>query len=702
MTQNVLVRPISNITDPDEESVLAILAHLAPVLEDWRAGEDFRVELEKLNADKPIFENEVAVLLEQIDDLNRKLLTVFRKPSSPSGAASVVGALVAIGGFLAALMMGLSAGYAIGAAGLVSVAIGLGKMFGEKEKLTNELNSVSQNLEGKKGQLNQTSSRLEKLNSELLSRVDTFPVVTQMRGAFPISARNILGKRMLLDEAGLFSDVALSTIDLSAIQSDLDVITAKIEGIKKVPVLLNSVQGAEGDDAINTLYGEEHVLQDLVNDFMSTLGQIKDVGLNLPLIPKGNLLSRNYKEGKIGTGGYQEAEIARIGSATVNADEIENFVKQVNTAKEFGAKVLGELKDTFDSLEGICESYSFARSESMNNVHQNLFEVLNRASWCSKRFYCPRTMQSPQYLEDVLNIHPEDAHRLQFEILIANLKSDSVIANRLKDKPELCDNLYVNYKAIYDFKGDIDFDETGNPIDLGDRPAFITDQYQEALSRFRRTLSVCMTGSANPILTFSTEAEMYYDPEVDEWRSDTIPYVYNTATMLRYGQVLKVTSDLMVPLWEHLWTEKADFRKSELFRTNESLIRMTEKESEKLIEVGNQFKADMRTVRENVYLLESDLKSKYDELIAFRDGMDSLGLLSARQKTFLTDEKLRHISLGDHSVLEEGQEHETLLGLEPRVQAERRGTVGDPIDFVRSPDVLISYKGTSVKRLASS
>jgi hypothetical protein len=79
--------------------------------------------------------------------------------------------------------------------------------------------------------------------------------------------------------------------------------------------------------------------------------------------------------------------------------------------------------------------------------------------------------------------------------------------------------------------------------------------------------------------------------------SDTIPYVYNTATMLRYGQVLKVTSDLMVPLWEHLWTEKADFRKSELFRTNESLIRMSEKESEKLIEVGNQFKADMNRYR---------------------------------------------------------------------------------------------------------
>jgi hypothetical protein len=301
-----------------------------------------------------------------------------------------------------------------------------------------------------------------------------------------------------------------------------------------------------------------------------------------------------------------------------------------------------------------------------------------------------------------LNVHPLDAHKLSFDVLVSNLNSDPIVSARIKERQEITDQLYVHYQAIYDLKSDMDFDEEGNMIDIGERPAYITDQFQEALQRFRRTLSVIMTGSPNPILTFSKEAEMYYDPEVDEWRSDIIPYVYNTASMMRYGQVLKVTSDLMIPLWEHLWTEKADFRKSELFRTNESIILMTEKESEKLIEVGNQFKADMRTVRENVYLLESELSSKYDELIAFRDGMESLGLLSERQKLFLTDEKLKEISVGERSVLEEGDDYETLLGLEPRVQAERRGTVGDPIDFVRSPDILISYKGSASKRLASS
>ena len=701
MIENILIRPFNNISDPNEESVLAILAHLTPVLEDWRAGEDFRMELEELNSTRPKVESEIATLVGQIKQVNEDLQALFKNFKTFPLPLAIIGVIVAIGGFASANLAALPAGNILGLLGLACVAGGVAKLLMTKKKLSEELSGLNQALNAKSTQLTQIKGSIEDLKKELLSRVDTFPEVTQIRGAFPVSSKNILGKQMLLDESGLFPSTALETIDLSAIQSDLDSIASQIEAIKKVPVLLSPSTDEEGLDAINSLYGEENVIQNLVNEFTHALGQIKDVELSLPLVPKDSLLARTFKDGKVTKGDYGVDEITPINPSVVNVKEIDQFVNQVNSTKEFGVKVLGELKATFDSLQGICESYSFARSASINNVHEKLFEVLNKASWCSKRFYCPRTIQAPLYVEDLLNVHPSDAHKLSFDVLMANLNSDPIVSARIKERPEITEELHVHYQAIYDLKGDIDFDEEGNLIDVGEKPAYITDQFQEALQRFRRTLSVIMTGSPNPILTFSKEAEMYYDPEVDEWRSDTIPYVYNTASMLRYGQVLKVTSDLMVPLWEHLWTEKADFRKSELFRTNESLIRMSEKESEKLIEVGNQFKADMRTVRENIYLLESELTSKYDELIAFRDGMQSLGLLSERQKLFLTDEKLKEISIGEHSVLQEGEEYETHLQLEPRVQAERRGTVGDPIDFVRSPDILITYKGTATKRLAS-
>jgi hypothetical protein len=702
MIENILIRPINNISDPNEESVLAILAHLFPVLEDWRAGEDFRMELEELNSSKTKFESEISTLKWQTKQVNDELQAFFKNFKSFPLPLLIGGLMVAIGGFLSSNLAEFPAGNIIGFAGILSIAGGVAKILKNKKKLAEELMQLTQTVNAKSAELTQINASIEGLKKELLSRVDTFPEVTQIRGAFPVSSKNILGKQMLLDESGLFPSTALETIDLSAIQSDLDSTVSQIELIRNVPVLLSPAKDSEGSDAINTLYGEENVIKNLVNEFTHALGQIKDVELILPLVPKDSFLANTYKDGNLTKGNYGVDQITPIIPSVVNVEEIDQFVEQVNSTKELGVKVFAELKSTFDSLQGICESYSFARSASINNVHEKLFEVLNKATWCSKRFYCPRTIQAPLYVEDLLNVHPLDAHKLSFDVLVSNLNSDPIVSARIKERQEITDQLYVHYQAIYDLKSDMDFDEEGNMIDIGERPAYITDQFQEALQRFRRTLSVIMTGSPNPILTFSKEAEMYYDPEVDEWRSDIIPYVYNTASMMRYGQVLKVTSDLMIPLWEHLWTEKADFRKSELFRTNESIILMTEKESEKLIEVGNQFKADMRTVRENVYLLESELSSKYDELIAFRDGMESLGLLSERQKLFLTDEKLKEISVGERSVLEEGDDYETLLGLEPRVQAERRGTVGDPIDFVRSPDILISYKGSASKRLASS
>ena len=305
------------------------------------------------------------------------------------------------------------------------------------------------------------------------------------------------------------------------------------------------------------------------------------------------------------------------------------------------------------------------------------------------------------FLHDVLGVQPKNAHTLSFDNIMNNLGQDKVISARMKDKPELCDELFINYNAVQEFKGEIEFDDLGDPIDSGDRPAYVDDQFHEALARFRRNLSVLMTGSPNPILNFSHQSELFFDPEVDEWRSSTVPYVYSTSEVLRYGQVLKVTSDLMIPLWEHLWTEKSDFRKSELFRTNESLIRMSEKESEKLIEIANQYRADMRLVRENINLLESELKSKHDEIIFFRDGMQALGLLSERERQFLNEDKLKALTLGDHSLIEEGEQHETYLGIEPRVQAERRGSADDPIDLIRSPDILIPYNKNFTKRLSA-
>jgi len=696
MKPSILVNPISNAANPDEELVLALAAHLEPVLVDWRNGQELKKDIDDLEALLPELNDQAEKLENAIKDQSEKIEGASKdfksKPLILMVTGVILGAVLFYLGF-----------------GLVGVGLGLGLLgFGiySLNKVKTEMQEVKTELELKQSQLEEkiknVFQQIESSKAEVKTRGNSFPEVAQVRAAFAIGHKRILGQSTLVDESGVLDSVQLSTIDLSATQSNLDAIASKLHDLQEVPVLLSTKTKSTSDDAVDTLFGEEDEIQELVYEFTNSLSQVKDVSLTIPLVSNKSEFAKKYAAGVFSKIEYADSDLKEIRTTNTASQGIDSFINQVNETKEFGIKVLAELKETFESLERVCISYSNARSNSINDVHGKLFEVLNKASWCSKRFYCPRSIQAPVFLHDVLGVQPKQAHKLNFDQIILNLGQDKVIAARMKDKPELCDELFLNYNAVQEFKGEIEFDDLGDPIDSGDRPAYVDDQFHEALARFRSNLSVLMTGSPNPILNFSHQSELFFDPEVDEWRSSTLPYVYSTSEVLRYGQVLKVTSDLMIPLWEHLWTEKSDFRKSELFRTNESLIRMTEKESEKLIEVANQFRADMRSVRENINLLESDLKSKYDEIIAFRDGMEALGLLSERQKQFLTEEKLKSLTLGDHSIIEEGEQHETYLGMEPRVQAERRGSAEDPIDLIRSPDILIPYKNNSAKRLSAS
>ena len=696
MKSSILVNPISNAATPDEELVLALAAHLEPVLVDWRTGQDLKKDIADLEALLPDLNDQAEGLEQEINDQSQKIEGASKDFKSQPLILIITGVI------LGAVLFYLGFG-------LVGVGLGVGLLgFGiySLKKVKSELQDVKTELELKQSRLEEkvknVFQQIESLKAEIKTRDNSFPEVAQVRAAFAIGHKKILGQSTLVDESGVLDSVQLNTIDLSSTQSNLDAIATKLNLLQEVPVLLSTKTKSTSDDAVDTLFGEEDEIQELVYEFTNSLSQVKDVSLTIPLVSNKSEFAKRYASGAFSQIDYAESDLKEIRTTNTASQGIDSFINQVNETKEFGIKVLAELKETFENLERVCMSYSNARSNSINNVHGKLFEVLNKASWCSKRFYCPRSIQAPVFLHDVLGVQPKQAHKLNFDQIILNLGQDKVIAARMKDKPELCDELFLNYNAVQEFQGEIEFDDLGDPIDSGDRPAYVDDQFHEALARFRSNLSVLMTGSPNPILNFSHQSELFFDPEVDEWRSSTVPYVYSTSEVLRYGQVLKVTSDLMIPLWEHLWTEKSDFRKSELFRTNESLIRMTEKESEKLIEIANQFRADMRSVRENINLLESDLKSKFDEIIAFRDGMEALGLLSERQKQFLTEEKLKSLTLGDHSIIKEGEQHETYLGMEPRVQAERRGSAEDPIDLIRSPDILIPYKNNSSKRLSAS
>jgi hypothetical protein len=483
----------------------------------------------------------------------------------------------------------------------------------------------------------------------------------------------------------------LRTIDVSQLSDEMSDIDTRVQKLSSVPPLLSPAEAHQIDDPINHLYGEEFSLQELVGDFTVGLGKLEDIKVSLPLINSDSILVKRLQAGELNP-------LEKLPGISVenskSLEQIHAFLEVFNRNKEESRKVIDDLVRVYKELESCCRRFATARINSVNLIHQNLTKVLTRSTWVNRKFFCPRTIISPKYIQDLIGMNVINAHLLDVNDLFDRLQRDEVVRQRISQKPELIEQITDAYNSVHDFMGNIAIDSDGNVLQPSEQPKYMTQQYEESLKQFRMILNRLLTGASYPVLNFSSQSQLFYDPELEEWSSDLNPYVYSTPDVLKYGSVIKAHFDLMIPLWEHLWTEKADFRKSELFRTNEAMIGMSEKESEKLIEIGNQFRGDMRTNRENIYLLESDMKSKYEEIKGFRDGMNQLGLLSDRAMNNLTDEKLKNL-ISDNSPLEISQRYESTLSSLPQAQAEVRGTVSDPIDMVRDPSALITFKGVS-------
>jgi hypothetical protein len=671
---------IENVPDQNEQIALALISHLAPALGPWREGEDLREERGLLEKREKQVAIDVSASKSALDDLNQRLGQVAK-------SGDVIGLIV---GGLAAIPLSFFTWKPMIAAGLAAIGFGVFRYQQAKRALLDQKGLTERELAKSSDELGGIKQRLIDIDNELHSRDGGFPDVAFARVSFPVQRSNVVGFDVAIDLSATVGKTELSTVDLSKVGSKLHSVSDEAKKLAVVPVLLAPSSDMQGSQAVERLYGEEDRLRKLVNGFIETLSEIDDFKIRLPLVPARSEVARRLAMPNL-------PEIVEKGTVRMQADvaditRIGAFVERVNSAKTTGEKVLAELKATYQVLALACESYSNARLMSVNYLHQQLHDVLNRSSWCSARFYCPRTIQSQAYVEALLQIEFERAHELAFEELMQKLESDPEIAKRAKDRPELVDGLWRAYGALHDLALTSGESRTSSETPAGNRTSYHQDQYEELVKQFRISLSRMLTGAMHPVLTFSPEARMCFDPLADEWRSDLVPYVYSTSQIQQYGQVLKVHTDVLFPLWEHLWTEKADFRKSELFRTNEALNRMGEKETEKLIEVGNQFRADMRPIRENVHIIESELKAKGDEIGQFRDAMKDLGVLTERQMRILGDDHLKRLTLGDGSVLEKADQIESWLAFEPKSQADRRGMVHDPVDLVRTPDVLIGYE----------
>jgi hypothetical protein len=680
-----------------EERTLALLHHLRKLRDDWESKNT--AESSATKSQQQI--EELEVQLEKIQAESSLEQTTFGKAFTESKAYLIaLGAAISLG-------VGVVTGsdqnsksvaplfYILALSGGVAALLKADQHANAKnrtvEQQTKRITELRQQLGSARKQYSEHSREVRANHTEI-------PSIVFGSALIPLENKNILGNNFIVDPTGLIKASQLKSIALRDLSGDANKILEITRKLEDIPVLLRPDQEslAESRQANNTLHGEERELKDAVGSYVNTLASITDEELSVHAIKPSSALGRALAEALSNnesivkdTGVGDIATTLKPVNQQVD-NEIRRFEDLQREAEAVSTVALTQLDQINSELKQLCQRYNRARRESTNTLHSNYYQVLNRASWCSKKYYCPRTILSKSYLQALIGLDLDRAHTLVTEQLVESLHSDSFISSRISNKPQIIDDLLRSHESIAEIIHTYQLvpDESGL-VRAGAAADYIVDQYNQELSLFRQRLVEALTGSPNGFLGISESARLYYDPSRQLWSSPVLPYTYTNTDIEQYGQILRTDVDLLIPLWEHLWTEKADFRKSELFRTNESIQRMSEKEGEKIKQIGYQFQGDLREVRSNMFLAKADFDSKLQELEEYEEGVKELGLMDEGQLAKLqsTTSQLEAVS---QETSGDASGYEQILMLEPKNQLLRRQSkVHDPIDVIKSPDLLI-------------
>ena len=694
-----------------EERTIALLHHLRRLRTDWESKNTAESSASKT-------QQQIEALEQQLENLQSKgsLEKIdFGKAFTESKSHLIaIAAVTSLGIGIATSSDQNSQGAAplffmLGMGGGVA-ALARSNQFAKEKNL--RVDQQNKKISGIRQQLGDARKRYSEFARQIRTNPAHLPNVTLGSALIPLESKNILGNNFVVDPTGLIKPSNLKAIALRDLSGDADRILEMTRRLENVPILLKPDQEslAESRQTSNTLHGEERELKDAVGSYVNTLASITDETLSVHAIKPesalGQAVAEALNDNECFVKNAEDGDIAAIlkpGDQQIDS-EIRRFEDLQREAEAVSSVALSQLNQINTELKQLCQRYNNARRTSTNTLHSNYYQVLNRANWCSKKFYCPRTILSKTYLQALIGLDLDRAHILEADQLVESLHSDSFISSRISNKPQIVDDLLRSHEAIAEIMNtyQLEPDDSGL-VRAGAAADYIIDQYNQELSLFRQRLVEALTGSPNGFLGISESARLYYDPSRELWASPVLPYTYTNAEVEQYGQVLRTDVDLLIPLWEHLWTEKADFRKSELFRTNESIQRMSEKEGEKIKQIGYQFQGDLREVRSNMFLAKADFDSKLQELEEYEEGVKELGLMDENQLARLqsTTSQLEAVS---QETSGDASGYEQILMLEPKNQLLRRQSkVHDPIDVIKSPDLLIEGgvdKGT--RRLVHS
>ena len=428
MPLKTLVSPIENIVDPNETKVLAIINHLLPTLKPWREGEDLRSEKVQVNSLLDTSEQAIIDLKPKINSTESMMLAEVES-GKKFIYLSIALAILGLGLYLITPIAALSS--------LLSI-LPLFKVFKSKklaQSLKASLAKLNSDLAMHDIAVRQTLARLEVIETELSARSGGFPNVKIASVGFELNTYNLADKTVLVDESGLENSVPFSTIDLSAMSTEVSDILTKVKGLLELPPLLSPNKISDEIDPDNCLYGEESQLQGLVGEFTNNLAKLKDVTIELSIVDNSSLLIKRLNDGAKDS---INGKSILLSNHQNNKESINLFNVQFSHLDNGESNSMVQmLTEIYNELENTCERFSKARITSVNHIHEGLTQILDRATWCSRKFFCPRTIVSPAYVQDLIGVDVSEAHTMDLNELFDRLQADEAIQKRISKKPEV-------------------------------------------------------------------------------------------------------------------------------------------------------------------------------------------------------------------------------------------------------------------------
>lgn len=544
------------------------------------------------------------------------------------------------------------------------------------------------------------AAKVTDLERQAAAIVPSRKVAAVGRVLLPISRAEIAGYSVLFDRSGLAACETLRIPDLAASPERVTQIVDALDRIAETPMLLAAAD-PDHPSEMTLLQGEEQTLKAAVESFGEMVEAIPLFEESLPILPKDSPSTRYLLAAKTVHEDDGHGLVLRARDQG-ESQAIANLGGLASRARQVGKHVDAVLRTTHDRLRSTLANYRDQRSSALDGIHDSLAQVLSRSQLPHVRCYCPKCNRIPEYLFHKLGVDVMTAHHQDPNVLVAALQRDPEVRERITSDPQI----FADISAAWDGARELESligewvarqrtsaqTVGGEGLlavrDFDARLRAMQSQRDQLLAQFRAAMRKAATGNARPLLDLSRSAVLLLDPVKGSWTCTACATTFDDPDVVNMGRMLKVKDELLMPMWNHLWTEKDDFRKAELFRTNEQLQQYIEKESVALRAVSEQYRADMRPVRENLILSSTEAIANREQLDATVESLAVLGVVNhddARQKLAQMD-PLSGSELDELRARAEVKE--TLLNQEPQAQMNRRIPAIDPVEVLMGPDAL--------------